>query len=76
MFPEDPLEPDEPYAASKLAQSGLGMAYARSYDLPVTVLRFSNLYGAAPCHGPRHAIEGGQLRHNLLVASAASRRLE
>jgi len=48
------LEPDEPYAASKMAQSGLVMAYARTYDLPVTVLRCSNLYGDAPCHGPRH----------------------
>jgi len=48
------LEPDEPYAASKMAQSALGMAYARSFGLPVTVLRFSNLYGPAPCHGPRH----------------------
>jgi len=48
------LEPDEPYAASKMAQSALVMAYARTYDLPVTVLRCSNLYGDAPCHGPRH----------------------
>lgn len=48
------LEPDEPYAASKLAQTGLVMAYARTYDIPVTVLRCSNLYGDAPCHGPRH----------------------
>ncbi len=48
------LEPDEPYAASKLAQSALGLAYARTYGLPITVLRFSNLYGPAPCHGPRH----------------------
>ena len=51
---ETPLEPDEPYAASKMAQSGLVMAYARSYDLKATVLRCSNLYGNAPCHGPRH----------------------
>jgi len=49
-----PLEPDEPYAASKMAQTALVMAYARSYNLPVTVLRCSNLYGDAPCHGPRH----------------------
>jgi len=49
-----PLEPDEPYAASKMAQSGMVMAWARSYDLPATVLRCSNLYGSAPCHGPRH----------------------
>lgn len=48
------LEPDEPYAASKMAQSALCMAYARSYDLPITVFRCSNLYGAAPSHGPRH----------------------
>ncbi len=49
-----PLEPDEPYAASKMAQSALVTAYARSYDMPLTTLRFSNLYGPAPCHGPRH----------------------
>ena len=49
-----PLEPDEPYAASKMAQSGLALAYARSYGLPITVFRCSNLYGPGPCHGPRH----------------------
>jgi CDP-paratose 2-epimerase len=49
-----PLEPDEPYAASKAAQSMLAMAYAKSYDLPVVTFRCSNLYGPAPCHGPRH----------------------
>lgn len=48
------LEPDEPYAASKMAQSALGMSYARTYGLPVTVIRFSNLYGPALCAGPRH----------------------
>ena len=48
------LRPDEPYAASKMAQSALGMTYARSYGLPVTVLRCSNLYGPGSCHGPRH----------------------
>jgi len=48
------LEPDEPYAASKMAQTALVMAYGRTYDLPVTTLRCSNLYGDAPCHGPRH----------------------
>jgi CDP-paratose 2-epimerase len=49
-----PLEPDEPYAASKAAQSMLCMAYAKSYGLPVVTFRCSNLYGPAPCHGPRH----------------------
>jgi len=48
------LLPDEPYAASKMAQSALCMAYARSYNLPITVFRCSNLYGPAPSHGPRH----------------------
>lgn len=48
------LEPDEPYAASKMAQSALAISYARTYGLPVTVLRCSNLYGDAPCHGRRH----------------------
>lgn len=48
------LQPDEPYAASKMAQSALCMAYARSYNLPITVFRCSNLYGPAPSHGPRH----------------------
>lgn len=45
---------DEPYAASKLASSMLTQAYARSYDLPVVTLRFSNLYGGGAPHGPRH----------------------
>ncbi len=49
-----PLVPDEPYAASKASQSMLAMAYARSYELPVVTFRCSNLYGPAPCHGPRH----------------------
>ncbi len=49
-----PLAPDEPYAASKAAQSMLAMAYAASYGIPVVTFRCSNLYGPAPCHGPRH----------------------
>ncbi len=49
-----PLDPDEPYAASKMAQSAICTAYAKTYDLPLVTFRCSNLYGAAPCHGPRH----------------------
>lgn len=49
-----PLSPDEPYAASKMAQSAICQAYARSYNLPITIFRCSNLYGPAPSHGPRH----------------------
>ena len=48
------LSADEPYAASKASQSLLCQAYSRSYDLPIVVYRFSNLFGPAPSHGPRH----------------------
>lgn len=49
-----PLEPDEPYAASKAAQSHICRAYATSYAIPLVVFRCSNLYGPACCHGARH----------------------
>ncbi len=48
------LIPDEPYAASKAAQSLICQAYARSYDLPIVVFRCSNLCGNAAPHGMRH----------------------
>lgn len=51
---DDQLYSDEPYAASKASQVHLCTAYARSYDLPIVTFRCSNLYGPAPCHGPRH----------------------
>jgi UDP-glucose 4-epimerase len=34
-----------PYSASKLAVEALGHAYRRCYQLPVAILRFSNVYG-------------------------------
>lgn len=49
-----PLVPDEPYAASKAAQSLVCQAYAKSFGVPVVVFRCSNLYGAGAPHGPRH----------------------
>ncbi|HEY3499506.1 MAG TPA: NAD-dependent epimerase/dehydratase family protein [Polyangiaceae bacterium] len=49
-----PLRADEPYAASKAAQSLICQAYARSFDLPILVFRCSNLYGPACPHGARH----------------------
>ena len=49
-----PLEPDEPYAASKAAQSMICMAYARSYGIPLVTYRCSNLFGNAAPHGARH----------------------
>lgn len=48
------LEADEPYAASKAAQSLISQAYARSYDLPIVVFRCSNLYGPAAPKGRAH----------------------
>jgi NAD dependent epimerase/dehydratase len=40
-----PLEPQSPYAASKVAADKLMDAWHRAYDLPVTVLRPFNTYG-------------------------------
>jgi len=40
-----PLEPQSPYAASKLAADKLMESYHRSFDLPVCVLRPFNTYG-------------------------------
>jgi dTDP-glucose 4,6-dehydratase len=42
---DHPLEPQSPYAASKLAADKLMDAFHRSYSLPVTVLRPFNTYG-------------------------------
>ena len=42
--------PLSPYGASKLAGEGLCSAFAGSYDLPTTVLRFSNVYGPYSYH--------------------------
>jgi UDP-glucose 4-epimerase len=40
-----PLQAQSPYAASKVAADQLALAYHRSYELPVTVLRPFNTYG-------------------------------
>jgi NAD dependent epimerase/dehydratase len=40
-----PLEPQSPYAASKLAADKLADAWHRTYELPATVLRPFNTYG-------------------------------
>src|SRR3954471_14024194 len=42
---EHPLEPQSPYAASKVAADKLMDSYHRSFDLPVCVLRPFNTYG-------------------------------
>jgi NAD dependent epimerase/dehydratase len=45
MTETHPLEPQSPYAASKLAADKLMDSYHRSFDLPVCVLRPFNTYG-------------------------------
>jgi UDP-glucose 4-epimerase len=47
------LGPMTPYAASKLAGEAYMQAYAASYDVPVTLLRFFNVFG--PRQRPDHA---------------------
>jgi len=42
--------PLSPYGASKLAGEGLCSAFAGSYGLPTTVLRFANVYGPYSYH--------------------------
>jgi UDP-glucose 4-epimerase len=42
--------PTSPYGASKLAGEAYCSAFAGSYDVPTTVLRFSNVYGPFSYH--------------------------
>jgi len=42
---DDHLNILNPYAASKLASENYSMAFYESYDVPVTILRYSNVYG-------------------------------
>jgi UDP-glucose 4-epimerase len=46
------LGPMTPYAASKLSAEGYVEAYGRSYEIPVTLLRFFNVFG--PRQRPDH----------------------
>jgi UDP-glucose 4-epimerase len=39
------LKPATPYAASKMAAEGLALSYANTYNFPVTVFRFFNIFG-------------------------------
>ncbi len=40
-----PQNPNSPYGATRVAQEKYALAYHHSYDIPVIVLRYSNLYG-------------------------------
>jgi NAD dependent epimerase/dehydratase len=67
-----PLEPQSPYAASKVAADKLMDSFHRSFDLPVTILRPFNTYG--PRQSARaiiptiigQALEGSTLRLGAL----------
>ncbi len=43
--PDSPLQPTNPYAASKAAADMLALSYRKSYGLPVVILRSVNVYG-------------------------------
>jgi dTDP-glucose 4,6-dehydratase len=42
---ESPLRPSSPYASSKASADLLGLAYRRTYGLPVIIVRSANNYG-------------------------------
>ncbi len=42
---QSPLQPSSPYAASKAAADLLCLAYRRTYDVPIVILRSANNYG-------------------------------
>ena len=46
------LRPITPYAASKISGEGLSLAYAKTYELPVSTFRFFNIFG--PWQRPDH----------------------
>jgi dTDP-glucose 4,6-dehydratase len=45
MTEEHPLDPQSPYAATKLGADRLAYAYYRTHDLPITIVRPFNNYG-------------------------------
>ncbi len=49
-----PLTPQSPYAASKVASDKMAEAYAKSFNLPVTIVRPFNTFG--PRQSPRAVI--------------------
>ena len=50
----DPMHPNSPYAASKLASEQIALSYFRTHKFPVLVTRSSNNYG--PFHYPEKVI--------------------
>jgi len=51
---DSPLNPRNPYAATKAAADGLAISYFNTYNLPIIITRTENNYG--PFQGPEKAI--------------------
>ena len=49
----DSLSADHPYNVSKSASDLISTAYVRTYDLPVVITRFGNVYGEGDIHFDR-----------------------
>lgn len=56
-----PLDGFDPYSASKLAQDVISTSYARTYGLPIVVVRAGNIYGPGDLNTSR-LIPGSILR--------------
>lgn len=48
------IYPTNPYSASKLAAEGYTLAYGKQYSIPVTIGRYSNIYGPRQYGGVIH----------------------
>ena len=63
----DPIDVLSNYAATKLLGENYTLMYCRNYDIPVSVVRYSNVYGYGQT--PRNLYAGvlGKFVHNALV---------
>lgn len=68
---DDRLEPLSPYAVSKLAGEHYCVAFYESYGLPISVVRYSNVYG--PYQRPDNPYCG--VVSKFLIAARAGRNL-
>jgi GDP-4-dehydro-6-deoxy-D-mannose reductase len=65
---ETPIEPENPYAAAKLAQEALAVAYGRTWGLPIVRLRLFNVIGpgqAAPFVASNFAMQAARVALKL-----------
>jgi UDP-glucose 4-epimerase len=69
---DDPTKVLSNYAASKLLGENYTMVYGRSYNIPVSVVRYSNVYGYG--QSPRNPYCGvlGKFVHNALTGEKLS----